>query len=108
MSSVPELEVLRELVTLSIIHGLITIEDKYAVIESLKKHFHHKVVHYRGKIGKRYVHIVSFHFTRDGKRKSFYMHFNTGVKATPDEKLALKTGMFREVDDFDRFNRGII
>ena len=108
MSSVPDLDVLRELATLSIVHGLITIEDKYAVIESLKKHFNYKVRHFRGKIGRRHVHIVLFRYIRDGIRKHFYMHFNTGAKATPDEILALKTDRFREVDDFDRFNRGII
>ena len=91
---------LHKRVKLSIINGEITADEKNAAIEELKHRFNYKPLRVRGKLGRRYINLVMFHYVRKGVDRYFSIHFNTGERATPDELKRIIAGDLWLVDDY--------
>lgn len=101
MSSLSRLA-LHKRVRLSIIDGEITADDKNAAIEELEHRFNYKSLHLRGKLGRRYVHLVFLGYTRKGVGRCLAVHFNTGESVSIEECNRIQAGEFWQVDDFGR------
>lgn len=99
MSGLSRLD-LHKRVKLSIIKGEITADEKNAAIEELKHRFNYDYYHIRGKLGKRYMHLVTFHYVLKGVDRYFSIHFNTGERSTLEELKRFNSGDFWLVDDY--------